>query len=254
MLLSEQKKHILNILLEGGRTWTELRSLLKVSEKTLYEHLKELQNMNLIEKDAEGKYVLTEKGFDTLRGISAPENMQLIGAVVPPQEIEKLDEIKRTIPPSLDFLAKVAPKGIVSSLVKIPFIQEFIIRYKENERLFYAFLGELYLESLKMYGPPGAKFSKELFYRIRRDVIKAALPKIYEDEVETIRLRLIIEFAPSDAFDKISRRIPDPEVRKEVVKRKKEILIEVFEKLYGIKVLESSSIQPKEREDKGITS
>lgn len=239
MFLSEQKIFILKVLLENKRTWTELKSILKVSEKTVYEHLKELQQAGLIEKDSDGKYTLTEKGFDILADTSAPENMQPVGEEVLPEEVEALEEIRRTKPASLDFLSRVAPKGIVSNLAKIPFIQELIIRYREDERLFYAFLGELYLECLKMYGPREIKFSKELFFRLRRDVIKEAFPQVREDEVEKVRLKLIVEFAPSIAFDKISRRILDPKLREEIVKRKKEILTEVLEKLYGIKVVKT---------------
>ncbi len=206
--------------------------------------------MGLVEKDAGGKYVLTEKGFDVLGGVSVPENMRLMEAAMLPQEIGRLDEVGRGVIPSPSSFDKVASEDIVSSLVRSPFVRELVAGCGEGERLFYAFLGELYLESLKVYGLQEAKFSKELFYRIRGDVVKAAVPEVCGDDVEAVRFRLVIEFAPSHAFDKILRRIPDPEARRELVKRKKEVLTEVFEKLYGIKVLRSPSMRPKGREDR----
>jgi hypothetical protein len=56
--------------------------------------------------------------------------------------------------PSKTFLTAVAPKGLVTPLVKIPFIQDVIVNLKPEEKRFYEFLSKLYLESLKIYGPP----------------------------------------------------------------------------------------------------
>lgn len=47
-------------------TWTELIAVTGLSKATLYQHLQELQERNLIAKDPNDKYIPTEKGSRTL--------------------------------------------------------------------------------------------------------------------------------------------------------------------------------------------
>ncbi|MEM3872981.1 MAG: winged helix-turn-helix domain-containing protein, partial [Nitrososphaeria archaeon] len=81
MSLSEPKKLLLLALLNDKKTWTELKLFLNVTDKTLSEHLKELQAKGLIKKDSEG-YFLTNEGKSTLKNATLNGSEEFIRHII----------------------------------------------------------------------------------------------------------------------------------------------------------------------------
>jgi DNA-binding HxlR family transcriptional regulator len=236
---SQTKIRILEEVLEPKR-FTDLLNNIGISKKNLGIHLNKLEEMGLIVKGQDGKYVLTDKGKEILETLQQTEALKKAAQLLADEDVIREDfvEIKRSMAPSKTFLTAVAPKGLVTPLVKIPFIQDVIVNLKPEEKRFYEFLSKLYLESLKIYGPPTLEFDSQLFRHVRKTVIRKAVPEISEDEINSFRFQFLVVFNPSYAFDKIVGEIEDPNLRDELMKFKKQILKDFLEKLYGIKVVE----------------
>lgn len=238
-MYSQTKIKILEQALEPKR-FTDLLNSIGISKKNLGIHLNKLEEMGLLVKGPDGKYVLTEKGKEVLETLQQTEALKKAVQLIAEEAIlEDFVEIKRSVAPSKTFLAAVAPKGLVSPLVRVPFIQDLIVNLKPEEKRFYEFLSKLFLESLKLLGPPTLKFDTELFRLLRKKIIRNAVQQIQEDQINSFRFQFTVTFTPSYAFDKIVQEIEDPSVREELMKYKTQILKEFLSKLYGIKIIEA---------------
>jgi len=235
------KNSILEILETRGPTrYSDFIKFLEKPDRTIFISLKSLIKEGLVMKGQNGKYILTEKGKDVLETLQRIEELNEATELLADEDVIREDfvEIKRSIAPSKTFLTAVAPKGLVTPLVKIPFIQDLIVNLKPEEKRFYEFLSKLYIESLKLYGPPSLEFDPQLFRHIRKNVIRKAVQEISEDELNSFRFQFLVVFNPSYTFDKIMKEIEDSSLRDELMKYKKQILKDFLEKLYGIKVVE----------------
>jgi len=204
---SSTKIRILQACALGPKRLSEISSCVPISERNVIENLKRLIKDGFIEKTAEGKYIITEKGKDILEKMLNTEELNEAAELFADETVIREDfvEIKNLIP---------------------------------EEKRFYEFMGKLYIESLKLYGPPTLEFDTQLFRHIRKNVIRKAVPEVSEDELNSFRFQFLVVFNPSYAFDKIVREIEDSSLRDELMKYKKQILKDFLEKLYGIKVVE----------------